>query len=97
MKAPFMVLTSKLLPRELKSRISRTGREKQMARMKLKTLREFNVEDLKGKLSELRADLSKLRSDSAKGTLKKETGNIKWIRRDIARILTILNESSARG
>jgi large subunit ribosomal protein L29 len=65
-----------------------------MARMKLKTLREFNREDLKGKLSELRADLSKLRSDSAKGTLKKETGHIRWIRRDIARILTILNESS---
>jgi large subunit ribosomal protein L29 len=64
-----------------------------MTRMKLKTLREFNPEDLKDKLAELKGDLSKLKSESAKGTLKKETGKIKWIRRDIARIQTIMNES----
>lgn len=63
-----------------------------MARMKLKTLREFNEDDLKSKLVELKGDLSKLKSESAKGTLKKETGKIKWIRRDIARIQTIMNE-----
>ena len=40
----------------------------------------------------LRLILSKLKSESAKGTLKKETGNIKWTRRDIARIITIINE-----
>ena len=34
----------------------------------------------------------KLKSERAKGTLKKETGSIRWIRRDIARILTIINE-----
>jgi large subunit ribosomal protein L29 len=63
-----------------------------MARAKLRTLREMNETDLSGKLSDLLAELSKLRSESAKGTLKKQTGNIKYIRRDIARILTILNE-----
>ncbi|HJT49609.1 MAG TPA: 50S ribosomal protein L29 [Nitrososphaeraceae archaeon] len=63
-----------------------------MARAKLGTLREMNETDLSGKLSELKEELSKLRSESAKGTLKKQTGNIKYIRRDIARILTILNE-----
>ncbi len=63
-----------------------------MGRIKLKTLREFNDKDLTSKLLELRADHSKLKSESAKGTLKKETGNIKWIRRDIARIITIINE-----
>ena len=63
-----------------------------MGRMKLKTIREFNDEDLDAKLIELKAQLSKLRSEGAKGTLKKETGSIRWIRRDIARILTISKE-----
>jgi large subunit ribosomal protein L29 len=63
-----------------------------MGRMKLKTIREFNDEDLEAKLTELKAQLSKLRSEGAKGTLKKETGSIRWIRRDIARILTISKE-----
>ena len=63
-----------------------------MVRVKLKTLREMNNPDLEDKLSDLKADLSKLRSEAAKGTLKKQTGNIKWIRRDIARILTLLTE-----
>ena len=64
-----------------------------MPRLKLKTLRELNKHDLEDKLSELRADLAKLRTEASKGTLKKETGSIRWIRRDIARILTILNET----
>jgi large subunit ribosomal protein L29 len=63
-----------------------------MARLKLKTLKEMNEEDLSDKVLELNADLAKLRSESAKGTLKKETGKIRWIRRDVARILTLLNE-----
>ncbi|HEY6405609.1 MAG TPA: 50S ribosomal protein L29 [Nitrososphaeraceae archaeon] len=63
-----------------------------MARVKLKTLQEMNRTDLTQKLSELEAELMKLKSERAKGTLKKETGSIRWMRRDIARILTILNE-----
>jgi large subunit ribosomal protein L29 len=63
-----------------------------MARAKLKTIREMNDDDLSGKLTDLRADLSKIRSEAAKGTLKKRTGSVKYIRRDIARILTIINE-----
>jgi large subunit ribosomal protein L29 len=63
-----------------------------MARVKLNTLQEMNQNDLAEKLSELKAELLKLKSERAKGTLKKETGSIRWIRRDIARILTILNE-----
>lgn len=52
----------------------------------------MNSTDLVGKLRDLRTDLSKLKSESAKGTLKKESGDIRWVRRDIARIMTILNE-----
>jgi large subunit ribosomal protein L29 len=67
-----------------------------MARNKTKTLREFNESDLRGKLEDLKVDLAKLRSEGSKGTLKKEAGVIRWKRRDIARVLTILNERTGR-
>ncbi|HYZ65546.1 MAG TPA: 50S ribosomal protein L29 [Nitrososphaeraceae archaeon] len=63
-----------------------------MARVKLKNLQEMNQTDLGEKLSELKSELLKLKSERAKGTLKKQTGSIRWVRRDIARILTILEE-----
>jgi large subunit ribosomal protein L29 len=63
-----------------------------MARLKLKTLREMNDADLSQKLSELKADLAKVRSEQTKGTLKKHSGEIRYMRRDIARLLTLLNE-----
>lgn len=63
-----------------------------MARIKLKVLREMNDRDLTEKLNELTSELAKLRSEGAKGTLKKETASIRWTRRDIARIKTILAE-----
>jgi large subunit ribosomal protein L29 len=67
-----------------------------MARLKLKTLREMNDQDLTAKLAELKADLAKLNLEKSKGTLKKQTGNIKWLRRDIARMMTLLNERNAK-
>ena len=63
-----------------------------MTRMKMKTIREFNETDLKDRLQQRRSELTKLRIESSKGTLKKETGKLKPLRRDIARILTRLNE-----
>jgi large subunit ribosomal protein L29 len=63
-----------------------------MVRLKLRTLRELNDDDLESKLSEIRADLLKLTIENSKGTLKKETGNMKWKKRDIARIHSILKE-----
>ena len=63
-----------------------------MSRNKTKTLRQLNDNNLKDKLSDLKVDLAKLRSESIKGTLKKEAGVIRWKRRDIARILTLMNE-----
>ena len=63
-----------------------------MGRNKIKTLRALNDADLGNKLEDLKVDLAKLRSEGSKGTLKKETGVIRWKRRDIARVLTIMNE-----
>lgn len=68
-----------------------------MARLSVKTLREMNDNDLSDKLSELKADLAKLKLEKSKGTLKKQTGNIRWLRRDIARMMTLLNERKAGG
>jgi large subunit ribosomal protein L29 len=65
---------------------------RKMGRIKLKVLREMNDGDLSEKLDELSSELAKLRSEGAKGTLKKETASIRWTRRDIARIKTILRE-----
>jgi large subunit ribosomal protein L29 len=67
-----------------------------VARLNLKTLREMNDEDLADKLAELKADLGKLRLEKSKGTLKKETGSIRWLRRDIARMMTLINERKAQ-
>lgn len=63
-----------------------------MTRMKMKTIREFNETDLKDRLVQLRSELTKLRIESSKGTLRKESGKVKPLRRDIARMLTRLNE-----
>ncbi len=63
-----------------------------MTRMKMKTIREFNETDLKDRLEQLRSELTKLRVESSKGTLRKESGKLKPLRRDIARMLTRLNE-----
>ena len=63
-----------------------------MTRISMKTVRELNENDLRDRLQQLRSDLTKLKVDSAKGTLRKESGKIKPLRRDIARIMTRLNE-----
>ncbi len=63
-----------------------------LARIKLKDLREMGDDDLTNKLSELKADLGKLKVEVAKGTLRKQSGKIRYRRRDIARVLTILRE-----
>lgn len=63
-----------------------------MTRMKMRTIREFNETDLKDRLEQLRSELTKLRVESSKGTLRKESGKVKPLRRDIARMLTRLNE-----
>lgn len=63
-----------------------------MSRIRMKTIRELNENDLLDRLQQLRSDLTKLKVDSSKGTLRKESGKIKPLKRDIARILTRLTE-----
>ena len=63
-----------------------------MSKLRMKAIREMNEKDLKGRIIEMRTDLSKLEVENAKGTLRKESGKIKPLKRDIARLLTRLNE-----
>ncbi|MDC0193807.1 50S ribosomal protein L29 [Candidatus Nitrosopelagicus sp.] len=63
-----------------------------MSRLKMKSVRELNENDLKDRVIQLRTELSKLEVENAKGTLRKESGKIKPLKRDIARLLTRLNE-----
>ena len=63
-----------------------------MTRLSMKTIKQLNEKDLKGKVQEIRSELAKLRIDGSKGTLRKESGKLKPLRHDIARMLTRLNE-----
>jgi len=58
----------------------------------MKSIRELNEKDLQDKLQQMRSELTKLRVEAAKGTLRKESGKLKPLRKDIARIMFRLNE-----
>lgn len=60
--------------------------------LKASELRKMSDEELRDKLTELRSELMRLRAKSRRGTLGKESGVVREVRRDIARILTVLRE-----
>lgn len=63
-----------------------------MARIKMKTVKAFNEKDLRDRIQQARSELQKLKMESAQGTLRKKSGKIKPLKRDVARLLTRLNE-----
>ena len=63
-----------------------------MVRLRYKAIREMNEKDLYDRLKQIRADLFKLNVESKKGTLRKESGKLKPQRKNVARILTRINE-----
>ena len=63
-----------------------------MVRFKNKAIREMNEKDLQDRLKQVRTDLFKLRVESKKGTLRKESGKLKPLRKNIARMMTRINE-----
>jgi large subunit ribosomal protein L29 len=62
----------------------------------MKSIRELNAQDLKGKLEQSRVELAKIRTEAAKGTLRKESGKIRAYRKEIARMLTKINEGKTQ-
>ena len=63
-----------------------------MAMLKMKSIRELNEKDLRDRIVQMKTELSKLQTEEAKGTLRKETGKIRKVKKEIARLLTRLNE-----
>ena len=61
-------------------------------RLKAKELRKMDVKALKEKLNELRLELLKERGAIKARKGSKNTKKIRELRRNIARILTVLNE-----
>ena len=60
--------------------------------MKAGEVREMGIEEAREKLSSLRKDLAKERAVIASGTRPENPGRVRSIRKDIARIITIINE-----
>ena len=58
----------------------------------MKSVRGMGEKEIRGKIQEMRGELGKLRVQEAKKTLRKDNGKIRPLRRDIARMLTRLNE-----
>ena len=63
-----------------------------MAKIKMKAVKEMNEKDLRDRIEQMRTELMKLRVESSKGTLRKGSGKINPVRRNVARLLTRLNE-----
>jgi large subunit ribosomal protein L29 len=59
--------------------------------MKAAEVRELDVEELEQRLGETRRELFNLRFQHATGQLE-NTGQLKEVRRTIARLLTVLNQ-----
>jgi large subunit ribosomal protein L29 len=60
--------------------------------MKVKEIREMQLEQLRAKISDTREELMKLRFQQVTGQLT-DSSRLRLLRRDIARMETILNES----
>lgn len=63
-----------------------------MAIIRKKETRQMTEVQLKGKLLDLKKELMKYRAQSASGTPPQNPGQIKEIKRTIARILTLLKQ-----
>lgn len=63
-----------------------------MPQLKPKELRSQDAEKLRQTLFDLRSELSKLRGNADRGVVKKDVGNIRRIRKDIAKVLTVMKE-----
>jgi large subunit ribosomal protein L29 len=68
-----------------------------MAILKVKQIREMSPKDLNSKLSELRLELMKDSGGVKMGKPIKNTGKIGELKRTIARVLTVKNETKRRA
>lgn len=67
-----------------------------MPQLKPKQLREQEADKLRQTLFDLRSELSKLAGGAQRGVVKKDVGNIRRIRRDVARVITVMHEKGVK-
>jgi ribosomal protein L29 len=60
--------------------------------VKASELRKQEADQLKDRLFELRGELARLRSLTARGMIQKQSGSVSRVKKDVARILTVLKE-----
>ncbi|MDG6899386.1 MAG: 50S ribosomal protein L29 [Nitrososphaerota archaeon] len=63
-----------------------------MPQLKPKELRNQGTDKLRQTLFDLRSELSKLSGEAQRGIVKKDVGNIRRIKKDIARVITVMHE-----
>ncbi|MDG6963960.1 MAG: 50S ribosomal protein L29 [Nitrososphaerota archaeon] len=63
-----------------------------MPHLKPKDLRNQDADKLRQTLFDLRSELSKLAGGAQRGIVKKDVGDIRRIRKDVARVVTIMHE-----
>ena len=63
-----------------------------MPQLKPKELRKQDAEKLRQTLFDLRSELSKLAGGAQRGVVKKDVGNIGRIKKDIAKVITVMQE-----
>ena len=64
-----------------------------MPSLKAKTLRGQDPDQLKDRLFELRGELARLKGMVATGRIQKKSGNLSRVKREIARVLTVMRET----
>lgn len=62
-----------------------------MPQLRTKDLKSMKEKDLTNRLNELQSELSKLRTSAARGTIAKDSGKIRTVKRNIARVNTVIN------
>ena len=63
-----------------------------MPHLKPKDLRDQDADKLRQTLFDLRSELSKLAGGAQRGIVKKDVGDIRRIKKDVARVITIMHE-----
>lgn len=64
--------------------------------MKIKDIRNMDNESLDKKLSELRKELVKINAQVAIGTTPKNPGQVKAIKKTVARLMTVMHEKKSK-
>ena len=63
-----------------------------MPQLKPKELRKQDADKLRETLFDLRSELSKLAGEAQRGVVKKDVGNIRRLKKDVARVATVMRE-----